>query len=317
VYNHIYHTSAIKKEALRLGFDDCGVSAATALEEEARRLEIWLQRGFHGRMLWMENHYEKRTDPRKLVEGARSIISVLHNYYQPDQHSNKKEVGKISRYAWGDDYHLVMKKKLMLLFHWMDKHFGGITGRIFVDSAPVMDKVWAQRSGLGWMGKHTNLINQSMGSYFFIGELIVDVALEPDQPSPDYCGTCTRCLDACPTGALTQPYVLDANRCISYLTIEYREEEIPESLQQPIRKWVFGCDICQEVCPWNKFARPTTEKRYEYREGMLDTSLRDYAKMDIDTFRTRFRNNPVKRSKFEGFKRNVRVALQNLSDQVR
>ena len=304
------HAYDVKKEALRLGFDACGISIAGQLDEEARRLEAWLHEGRHGSMAWMERNFDKRTDPRKLVEGARSIISVIHNYYYPEPHPIGTESGKISRYAWGDDYHDVMKERLFQLFNWMQEHIGEVQGRAFVDSAPVMDKAWAQRSGLGWMGKHSNLINRSLGSFFFIGELIVDVVLEPDGPIPDYCGTCTRCIDACPTDAIYQPYAVDANRCISYLTIEHREDDIPVQLQARLENWVFGCDICQDVCPWNKFKKPTQESRYHPRKGMVDTRLDEWIELDLESFRKRFRKNPVKRTKYAGFMRNVRMVKQ-------
>lgn len=301
----------LKAEALRLGFDACGLSKAERLDEEARRLEQWLEAGYHGTMGWMERNFEKRIDPRELVEGAQSVVSVLHNYYQPVEPPDDPSVGKISRYAWGDDYHFVLKEKLFELYNWLDERVGGISGRAFVDSAPVLDKAWARRSGLGWIGKHTNLINRSLGSFFFIGELIIDVPLPPDAPIPDYCGTCTRCIDACPTDAITDPYVVDANRCISYLTIEHRGDDLPEPLQPLMDNWVFGCDICQDVCPWNKFKRPTTESRFLPRPGLPDTDLREWIELDLDEFRRRFRKNPVKRTKFEGFMRNVRIALNN------
>ncbi|QXD13996.1 tRNA epoxyqueuosine(34) reductase QueG [Rhodocaloribacter litoris] len=305
---------ALKQEAARLGFDACGIARAERLDEEARRLEQWLARGYHGTMYWMERHFDKRTDPRRLVDGARSVISVLHNYYQPVEQPQRPTAGKISRYAWGDDYHEVMKEKLYRLYAWLDEQAGGIHGRAFVDSAPVMDKAWARRSGLGWIGKHTNLINRSLGSYFFLGELIVDVPLPPDGPVPDYCGTCTRCLDACPTDAIVQPYVVDANRCISYLTIEHRGDDIPEDLRPGMGTWIFGCDVCQDVCPWNKFKRPASEPRYAPRPGLTDTELREWVELDLEEFRRRFRKSPVKRAKLEGFLRNVRIALENAAD---
>ena len=301
----------LKAEAARLGFDACGLSKAEALDEEARRLEQWLAEGRHGTMGWMARHFDKRTDPRKLVEGAQTVVSVLHNYYQPIAHAEGAHRGKISRYAWGDDYHEVMKEKLFRLFAWLDERVGGVHGRAFVDSAPVMDKAWAQRSGLGWIGKHTNLINRSLGSFFFIGELIIDVALPPDGPIPDYCGSCTRCIDACPTDAIYQPYAVDSNRCISYLTIEHRADDIPFEIRPDMGNWIFGCDICQDVCPWNKFKRPTAEPRYLPRLGFTDTELREWIELDLEAFRRRFRKNPVKRTKFEGFLRNVRIALEN------
>ncbi|SHK86168.1 tRNA epoxyqueuosine(34) reductase QueG [Rhodothermus profundi] len=303
---------ALKAEARRLGFDACGISKAEVLDEEARRLEAWLKAGFHGTMHWMERHFDKRIDPTKLVEGARSVISVLHNYYQPLSPDPSPETGKISRYAWGDDYHEVLKEKLYQLFAWLEAQVGEVHGRAFVDSAPVMDKAWARRSGLGWIGKNTNLINRRMGSFFFIGELIVDVPLPPDGPIPDYCGSCTRCLDACPTGALVQPYVLDARRCISYLTIEHRGDDIPPELQEKMGNWIFGCDICQDVCPWNKFKYATNEPRFLPRPGLPDTPLDRWEELDLEAFRQKFRKSAVKRAKFEGFKRNVRIALQNV-----
>ena len=299
-------TRALKEEAKRLGFDACGISEARELEEEARKLEHWLNQGRHASMGWMANHFDKRTDPRKLVDGARSVVSVLHNYYYPDTDQQKKEIGKISRYARGDDYHLVMKEKLWNLFNWLEEQVGSVQGRAFVDSAPVMDKAWARKSGLGWMGKHSNLISREMGSYFFIGELIVDVTLDTDDPIQDYCGSCTRCIDACPTDAIYEPYAVDANRCISYLTIEHREDDIAPELQQRLEGWIFGCDICQLVCPWNKFKKHAQETRYAPREGMSRT-VEEWEEIDLELFRQIFRKNPVKRTKFEGFQRNLRM----------
>ena len=302
-------TRELKAEARRLGFAACGVAEATRLDDEARRLEEWLTNGHHASMGWMANHFEKRVDPRHLVDGARSVVSILENYYYPSD--EQPEAGKISRYARGDDYHIVMKEKLYALYNWLDERVGGISGRAFVDSAPVLDKAWAQRSGLGWIGKHSNLLNRSMGSFFFIGEIIVDVPLSYDSPVGDYCGTCTRCIDACPTDAIYRPYAVDANRCISYWTIEHRGDDIPESLGREFGSWIFGCDICQEVCPWNKFKQPSTEARYRPRQGSTETSLEEWQEIDLDEFRRRFAKSPVKRAKYEGFMRNVRVALQN------
>jgi epoxyqueuosine reductase len=302
---------ALKAEARRLGFDACGISVAAELDQEARRLEDWLTAGHHASMEWMARNFDKRIDPRKLVEGARSVISVIHNYYQPVEHRDDPGVGKISRYAWGDDYHDVLKEKLFALYAWLEEHCPGMSGRAFVDSAPVMDKAWAMRSGLGWMGKHTNIISRELGSFFFIGELIVDVDLPPDGPIPDYCGSCTRCIDACPTDAIFQPYAVDANRCISYLTIEHREPDLPSNMHQGVGNWIFGCDICQDVCPWNKFKRPTNESRFSPRPGVEATDLQEWLELDIEAFRARFRKTPVKRAKFEGFIRNVRVAAAN------
>lgn len=297
----------LKSEAARLGFEACGIAKAQLLDEEAFRLEQWLLEGRHGSMGWMERNFDKRIDPRRLVDGAKSVVSVLHNYYQPG-HEHADAAGKISRYAWGDDYHDVMKEKLYLLYHWLDEQVGDIHGRVFVDSAPVMDKAWARRSGLAWQGKHSNLLNREMGSFFFIGELIVDVPLPEDDPMVDYCGSCTRCIDACPTDAIYEPYAVDANRCISYQTIENRDAEIPESLRPDLDNWVFGCDICQDVCPWNKFKQPTREPRYEPREGMTDTELAEWEELDLETFQQRFEGTPVTRATYEGFQRNVRAA---------
>jgi epoxyqueuosine reductase len=309
---------ALKAEALRLGFDACGISRAVRLDAEAERLEQWLLEGRHASMRWMEGHFEKRVDPRLLVEGARSVVSVLHSYYQPESAGGGLPpgpegagVGRISRYAWGDDYHEVLKEKLFALFAWLEAEVGEVNGRAFVDSAPVMDKAWAARSGLGWIGKSTMLLSPRLGTYCFVGELIVDVPLAPDGPIPDHCGSCTRCLDACPTGALDAPYQIDANRCISYLTIEHRGAELPAGMDSEIGDWIFGCDVCQDVCPWNKFKKPTEEPRFLPREGVTDTELQEWVELDLEAFRQRFRKSPVKRAKFEGFQRNVRAALAN------
>ena len=302
----------LKAEARRLGFEACGISKAERLDEEAERLEEWLLGERHGRMGYMELNFEKRVSPRRLVDGARSVVSVLHSYYQPAEHSKAPTTGKISRYAWGDDYHRVMKDKLYLLFAWLDEQVGGISGRVFVDSAPVLDKAWAARSGLGWQGKHSNLINRSMGSFFFIGELIIDVPLGVDSPVQDYCGSCTRCVDACPTDAIYEPYAVDANRCISYLTIEDRDQDVPEDMKPALDNWIFGCDICQDVCPWNKFKTPTQEPRYMPQPGIRDTDLREWVELDLESFRERFKNSPIERSTYEGFVRNARAALKGI-----
>ncbi len=306
---------ALKAEARRIGFDACGIARAERLNDEAQRLEQWLNAGRHASMGWMENHFEKRVDPRKLVPGAQSVVSVIHSYFQQNEATRSPETASISRYAWGDDYHEVLKEKLAELFSWLDERAGGISGRVFVDSAPVLDKAWAQRAGLGWMGKHTNLISREIGSYFFIAEMIVDVPLAADDPfTADYCGSCTRCIDACPTDAIDRPYSVDSNRCISYWTIEHRGDDFPESLAKDFGSWIFGCDICQDVCPWNKFKKPTTDARFLPRDGIGDIDVREWAELNLDAFRKRFRNSPVKRAKFEGFQRNVRNAIENLSE---
>ena len=262
-------------------------------------------------MAWMERNFEKRIDPARLVDGAASVISVVDNYYQQIDAPEDPEIGRISRYAWNDDYHIVLKDKLGKLFEWLAERVPDLNGRAFVDSAPVMDKVWAERSGLGWIGKHTNLINRSLGSFFFLGELIVDVELEPDGPVPDHCGSCTRCIDACPTDAIYRPYAVDANRCISYLTIEHRQDDIAPELASHFGNLIFGCDICQDVCPWNKFSRATTEPRYMPRDDVVDRRIADWMELDLDQYRGVFKNNPVKRAGFDGFMRNVRIARDN------
>jgi len=302
---------ALKRRAQEIGFDACGISRAEQLDEEAFQLEAWLLEGRHATMSWMERNFEKRIDPTKLVPGAQSVVSVLHNYYVPEEHQEDASIGKISRYAWGDDYHQLMKEKLYALFNWLEEQLGEVNGRAFVDSAPVMDKAWAARSGLGWQGKHSNLLNRQMGSWFFIGELIIDVPLPADHPVEDFCGSCTRCIDACPTDAIYEPYAVDANRCISYLTIEHRTDDIPVDLASDMGNWIFGCDVCQDVCPWNKFKYATNEPGFLPREHSTETELREWIELDLATFRTRFENSPVQRPKFEGFMRNVRIAMEN------
>ena len=294
-------TEIIKKTAKNLGFLSCGISEAEFLEEEAPRLEKWLREERHGKMTYMENHFDKRLDPRLLVPGAKSVISLLLNYY-----TDKKQVEgtpKISKYAFGTDYHFVIKDKLSKLFKAIQKHIGEINGRVFVDSAPVMDKVWASRSGLGWIGKNTNLISQKGGSFFFIAELILDVELEYDTPVTDHCGTCTACIDACPTDALT-PYNIDASKCISYLTIELKDQ-IPSEFQNKIGNWAFGCDVCQDVCPWNRFAKQHEEPLLKPKSEFLDLTRDDWEELTEVTFDTIFKNSAVKRTRYEGLMRNL------------
>jgi epoxyqueuosine reductase len=304
--------TALKAEALRLGFDGCGIARAARLDDEARRLETWLADGRHASMAWMANHFDKRVDPRELVPGAQSVVSVFVSYWQPERAQPPDAPARVSRYAWGDDYHGVLKEKLAELFHWLDGRTGGAGGRAFTDSAPVMDKVWAQRAGLGWQGKHTNLITRSHGSFVFLGELIVDVPLAPDAPfAADHCGSCTRCLDACPTGALDAPYQIDAERCISYWTIEHRGATFPEEIAAEFGPWIFGCDICQDVCPWTKFSRPTRDARFLPLPGLTEASSRDWAEIDLDAFRDRLRTSPLRRTGHEGIVRNAQQALRN------
>ena len=296
------HTAFIKQEAKRLGFDYCGISKADFLAEEAPRLEKWLNNNMHGEMKYMENHFDKRLDPRLLVEGSKSVISLLLNYF-PSQHQNA-DAPKISKYAYGNDYHDVIKAKCKEFLERMQEEIGEVNGRCFVDSAPVLDKAWAAKSGLGWIGKNANLINKGSGSFYFIAEIICDVELEYDSPIKDFCGTCTKCLDACPTQAIVSPYVVDGSKCISYITIELKEN-IPTSFKNKMDDWVFGCDVCQDVCPWNSFSIPHQEKKFEPIPHLLDMTKRDWEELNENTFSRVFKNSAVKRTKFSGLKRNI------------
>jgi epoxyqueuosine reductase len=296
------HTQRIKAEALRLGFMSCGVSKAGFLEEEAPRLERWLNQNRHGQMQYMENHFDKRLNPQLLVEGAQSVISLLLNYY-PEQ-SQVQDTFKISKYAYGQDYHTVIKEKLQQLLEFIQENIGEVHGRAFVDSAPVLDKAWAAKSGLGWMGKNANLITKSVGSFYFIAELIVDLPLEYDAPTTDHCGSCTACLDACPTQAIIAPYVVDGSKCISYYTIELKEN-IPQEAQGKMDDWIFGCDVCQDVCPWNRFSKPHHEKAFEPHPDLLQFSKKEWQEITLETFQKVFKNSAVKRTKYEGLVRNI------------
>ncbi len=308
-----YRTKLIKEKAAALGFDFCGVSRAEFLEEEAPRLETWLNNHYHGKMAWMANHFDKRLDPRKLVDGARSVISLMLNYYPGKRLPEGAEDFKLSKYAYGADYHLVVKDKLKQLMNFISEEIGEVSGRVFVDSAPVMDKAWARKSGIGWVGKHSNLLNREGGSFFFIGEIILDLDLEYDGPVKDYCGTCTACMDACPTEAITEPYVVDGSRCISYFTIELREA-IPEDFKGKFENWMFGCDICQDVCPWNRFARPHKTSEFLLNPDLETFTNKDWEEITEEVFRELFRMSPVKRTKFEGLKRNLRFL--NTTDEA-
>jgi epoxyqueuosine reductase len=293
----------VKAEAKRLGFDYCGISKAEFLEEEAPRLEKWLKQEMHGRMAYIEDHFDKRLDPRLLVEGAKSVISLLLNYY-PSQAQADPASPKISKYAYGKDYHFVIKEKLRELTGFINEKIGEVSGRAFVDSAPVLDKAWAKRSGLGWIGKNSNLINKESGSFFFIAELIIDLELEYDGPVKDYCGTCTRCIDACPTDAIIAPYVVDGSKCISYFTIELKEN-IPAEMKGKFDNWAFGCDICQDVCPWNRFSTPHSEPLFDPNPGLLDMTASEWHEITEEVFRNLFRESAVKRTKYKGLKRNL------------
>lgn len=296
-------SNLIKSEALKLGFMNCGISKARFLEEEAPRLEAWLKEEKHGKMSYMENHFDKRLDPRLLVDNAKSIISLSLNYFPSEEQVNKDYL--ISKYAYGEDYHYVIKDKLKKLMGVLSSSIGEINGRAFVDSAPVMDKVWAKESGLGWIGKHTNLLSKKQGSFFFLAELIIDVECEYDLPMrTDHCGTCTNCIDACPTEAIVAPYVLDASKCISYLTIELKEE-MPEEFKGKYDSWVFGCDVCQDVCPWNRFSVTNNEQSFAPKSEILNYSKKEWDELNKESFEIIFKNSPIKRTKFEGLKRNI------------
>ncbi len=297
------YTTLIKSEARRLGFDYVGISKADFLEEEAPRLENWLNNNMHGQMSYMQNYFDKRLDPRLLVPGAKSVISLLLNYY-PSEKQVDESAPKISKYAYGKDYHLVIKEKLNLLLEFIKENIGEVDGRAFVDSAPVLDKAWAKKSGLGWIGKNSNLINKSSGSFYFIAELIVDLDLEYDGAIKDYCGTCTKCIDACPTDAIVAPYVVDGSKCISYFTIELKEN-IPNDVKGKFNNWMFGCDICQDVCPWNSFSKPHAEPHFKANAKLLGMKKQDWEELTEETFRRVFKDSAVKRTKFAGLKRNV------------
>lgn len=296
------NTAFIKSEAKRLGFLSCGISKAGFLEEEAPRLENWLNNNMNGQMRYMENHFDKRLNPALLVDGAKSVISLLLNYY-PSEFQNEESY-KISKYAYGQDYHFVIKEKLKELLHFIQTEIGEVSGRAFVDSAPVLDKAWAAKSGLGWMGKNTNLITQKVGSFYFIAELIVDVELEYDNPTTDHCGSCTACIDACPTEAIVAPYVVDGSKCISYFTIELKEN-IPTEMKGKFDDWMFGCDVCQDVCPWNRFSKPNNEPLLQANPELLSFTKKEWEEITEDVFKRVFKNSAVKRTKLEGLRRNV------------
>ncbi|WP_333875836.1 tRNA epoxyqueuosine(34) reductase QueG [Flavobacterium sp.] len=300
--NTTKYAQLIKAEAQRLGFLSCGISQAGFLEEEAPRLERWLQNGYHGQMQYMENHFDKRLNPTLLVDDAKSVISLLLNYY-PEEQQNPESY-KISKYAYGQDYHFVIKEKLRALLHYIQTEIGEVGGRAFVDSAPVLDKAWAAKSGLGWIGKNSNLLTQQVGSFYFIAELIVDLELEYDNPTTDHCGTCTACLDACPTQAIVAPYVVDGSKCISYFTIELKEN-IPNDMKGKFDDWMFGCDVCQDVCPWNRFSKPHREPLWQPHPDLLSMTKKDWDEITEDTFRKVFKNSAVKRTQYRGLQRNI------------
>jgi epoxyqueuosine reductase len=300
------HARFIKDIATSLGFDDCGIAQAQRLDEDAQRLEKWLKKDYHGEMQYMANHFDLRVDPTKLVPGARSVVTLLFNYFPSEQQHD--DVPKIAKYAYGKDYHLVIREKLHELLFRIREEIGNIEGRGFVDSAPVLERSWAQRSGLGWLGKNGNLINKKTGSFFFIATLITDVALTPDDPYvKDYCGTCTKCIDACPTEAILPNKELDASKCISYYTIELKSSTLPDILKSRADNWVFGCDICQDVCPWNRFSNPHKHKELEPLDEIMTFSFKDWMNLDRESFNQIFKYSPIKRTNWEGMKRNLNL----------
>ena len=299
-----HYSESIKSKAKDLGFLSCGISKADFLEEEAPRLEQWLNQNHHGEMAYMANHFDKRLDPRVLVPGAKSVVSLLLNYHTEEKQTDV-EAPKIASYAFGDDYHNVIKDKLKQLMSFIHQEIGEVQGRVLVDSAPVMDKAWAAKSGLGWIGKNTNLISKKVGSFFFIAELILDLDLEHDLPATDHCGSCTACIDACPTDALLAPYQIDGSKCISYVTIELKNE-IPTDFQGKMDNWAFGCDVCQTVCPWNRFATPHSEPAFNPPDELLSLSKNEWEEMTQEVFSVIFKNSAIKRTKYKGLKRNIK-----------
>lgn len=304
------NAAVIKRLAKDLGFDFCGIAKAEFLEEEAPKLEAWLSQNHHGKMAYMANHFEKRLDPTLLVEGAKTVVSLAYNYYPAEALPHEAEDYKIAKYAYGKDYHFVIKDKLKLFLEALKEQLGDIGGRAFVDSAPVMERQWAKKAGIGWTGKNSLLLNRKQGSFFFLAELIIDLEAAPDLPATqDYCGTCTRCIDACPTDAIIQPGVVDGSRCISYFTIELKDE-LPASLKGKFENWIFGCDICQDVCPWNRFSKPHSEPQFEPHPELKQMQKEDWEEITAETFARVFQKSAVKRTKLEGLKRNIRFVQE-------
>ena len=303
------YSDFIKNKSIELGFISCGISKSGFLENEIGRFESWLKNNYHGKMSYMERNFDKRMDTRKLVDGSKSVISLLFNYY-PSKEINNNSF-KISKYAYGKDYHFIIKDKLKTLLSSMRNEIGEIDGRVFVDSAPIMEKAWAKKSGLGWIGKNTNLISKKTGSFFFIAEIIVDLELEYDNEVTDHCGSCNACLDACPTDALYEPYKIDASKCISYFTIELKEQ-FPNDLKKDFNDWIFGCDICQDVCPWNKFSRPNEEPLLNPLKEINQYSKKDWLELTDEVFKVVFKGSPIERSKFNGLKRNIKYANEQV-----
>lgn len=305
----------IKRKALEIGFDKVGIVRSEPLDSETENLEEWLRRNYHGEMKWMERDPAKRTDPGILLPGAKSIVALAMNYYTPHQHSEVKEKGKVSRYAWGDDYHDVVKEKLWQLLDWIKVEMPETQGKVCVDTAPIMDKAWAVRAGLGWLGKHTNVITKEFGSWVFIGEILLNLELEYEKETvEDHCGSCTACIDACPTGAIVDEYLVDSNACISYATIELRSPELPQEISENLEGWLYGCDICQDVCPWNRFQKPTEETRFEPRPNNVSANLDQILSLSPEKYAEKFRRSAIKRTKLQGLRRNA-LALQETENK--
>lgn len=302
--NAALNAQIVKEEALKLGFSFCGISKADFLESEAPHLEQWLKSNMHGEMQYMENHFDKRLDPRKLVEGTQSVVSLLYNYF-PQQEIPSKDNFKVSKYAYATDYHSVVKDHLKTLMNVLQRKIGQISGRVFVDSAPILERAWAQKSGLGWMGKNGMIIHPKAGSFFFLAEMLLDIPLAPDGPIKDYCGTCTRCIDACPTEAIVAPKIVDGSKCISYFTIELKNE-IPNEVKGQFDDWIFGCDVCQDVCPWNRFSKPHNEPLFEPSEDFFSMKKKDWIELTEEVFQKTFKSSPLKRTKLKGIQRNVK-----------
>jgi epoxyqueuosine reductase len=304
-------TTRIKSKARELGFSKVGVAHAERLTEEGKRFHAWLGMNYQAGMHWLEHDVDKRMDPSRVLPQIKSVLCVAMNYFSIAERSGGSEIGKISRYAWGDDYHLVLSDRMEKLFEYVKAEIPGVGGKIYVDTGPVMDKVWAIRAGLGWMGKHTNVIAREYGSWIFLGEILLDRELESDEPMLDYCGSCTACMEACPTQAIVQPYVLDSNKCISYLTIEHRGD-LPANLMLKFGNWVYGCDVCQDVCPWNRFQKETEEPAFQPREENVSPALTKLVELTPEEFSRRFHQSPVKRTKHRGLIRNAKALLDSL-----
>ena len=310
----ISFTEQIKNRAIEIGFDKVGIVRAETLNNEGERLDAWLAKGFHAEMKWLEREPEKRKNPAMIFPDAKSVVVAALNYYTPHEHDDSDERGKVSRYAWGDDYHDVVKDKLRELLASIKSINESVEGKICVDTAPMMDKAWAIRAGLGWLGKHSNVIIKEFGSWFFIGEIILNVELDYETAViEDHCGTCRKCLDACPTTAIVAPYVVDSNACLSYATIELRDSEFPEDIKNNLNGWLYGCDICQDVCPWNRFEKPTTETRFEPREDNVSSDLQAILALSPESYAVKYRKSAMKRTKLGGLQRNARALLDKKS----